>query len=526
MAREDDDDALPPIGEDTTKFLEEAKKGKPRSFLMICKGVNLRYLLVKKKAIKKSEIADAKKLGYKGEAYIGVITGKGMELVFNLSTADGYDSEPCKEKVLKDFLEEHAEIKAKPSFAIVSSLPEIPFDDEDLNHPLVQRFLGLAEQITKVLDAKPEIESEISNRTQAIRGLLQDGNFNQAEPLVNELENQLKTWLSGQSEAGQSVLEAGNESTTTDQSQDPLRTKLQEALNKLVPQLKQAVATYPDKKVELLTPVAEAKKQIEVGDYQKAKETILSVGGLLKSLTTSTQTTANSVSDEASSLAGQYQEKLSATQPLYDKALAGNLGDPSKYRAVMAYAIEQAAAGGYGNAIKALDKLFAALQGVVTTSGASSEESEAETEEEEVYIEPDEPLSPVSWMKLGKARLELANIQSTSIEQIQAVREAVREEFADDEEQAMALAEAIQRLDDMIQDFRHRLFDELDMLLNAKEEDRPKFQALARVSIKDFVKLLDVHPIASVLDGNEFIPETYAIEPLQEKLNEIHSILA
>lgn len=525
MAREDDDDTLPPIGEDTTKFLEDAKKGKPRSFLMICKGVKLRYLLVKKKPIKKSEIADAKKLGYKGEAYIGVITGKGMELVFNLSTADGYDSEPCKEKVLKDFLEEHAEIKAKPSFAIVSSLPEIPFDEEDLNHPLIQRFLGLAEQISTVLDATPSLESDISSRTQAIRALLQDANFNQAEPLVVALESQLRAWLSGENAVEPSTQTGTAQTSTADSTQDPLRAKLQEALNKLVPQLKQAVASFPHKKVELLTPVAEAKKLIESGDYQKAKETILAVGGLLKSLMSGTQETSKSEGTEGPSLSSQYDEKMRATQPLYEKALSANVGDPSKYRAVMAYAIEQASAGVHANAIKALDKLFAALQSALATLNATEEESEKETEEEEVYIEPDEPLSSVSWMKLGKARLELANIQSTAIEQIQAVRNAVREEFAGDEDQAAALEVAIARLDEMIQDFRVRLFDELDLLLNAKEADRPKFQALARVSIKDFVNLLDQHPIASVIDGNEFIPETYAIEPLQAKLDEIHSIL-
>ncbi len=52
-----------------------------------------------------------------------------MDIVFNLAKADGYEAAPLKEKVLKDFLEEHAEFKAKPSFAIVDSLPEIPDDD-------------------------------------------------------------------------------------------------------------------------------------------------------------------------------------------------------------------------------------------------------------------------------------------------------------------------------------------------------------------------------------------------------------
>ena len=91
MAREDDDDdSLPPLGENTDKFLDQAKKGQPRSFLLVCKGNKVKYLAVKKKPVKRNELNDAKKSGYKGEGYFGVITGKGMELVFNLSTADGY----------------------------------------------------------------------------------------------------------------------------------------------------------------------------------------------------------------------------------------------------------------------------------------------------------------------------------------------------------------------------------------------------------------------------------------------------
>ena len=123
MDIDDDDDKLLPIAEDTQKFLADAKKGKPRSFLLVCKGNKVKYLAVKKKPVKKAELAEAKKSGYKGDAYFGVITGKGMDLVFNLSIEDGYTSEPCKEKSLKDFLEEHADFKCKPTFAIVATAP-------------------------------------------------------------------------------------------------------------------------------------------------------------------------------------------------------------------------------------------------------------------------------------------------------------------------------------------------------------------------------------------------------------------
>lgn len=392
MAREDEDDALPPLGEDTVKFLEEAKKGKPRSFLLICKGVKLKYLLVKKKPVKKSEIADAKKLGYKGDAYIGVITGKGMDLVFNLSTADGYDSEPCKEKTLKDFLEEHAEFKAKPSFAIVASLPSIPFDDEDLSHPLVARFMGLAELIATVSGSQPNLVGTIESENQAILSLLQDGNFNEAEPQVNRFEAQLNAWMSGGSAPVASTADAPPVAPPAPppppvappappaptQGEDPLKTKLQDALNKLVPQLKQAVATFPDRKVELLTPVATIKKQLESGELQEARTGILSVGQLLKSLLTSSQgepvLPVPSETAQPGGLEAEYREKLAQLEPLYNDAIRQQLGDTSKFRAVMAYIQEQGSDGSFANAIKAIDRL---LQAVTTAMASGVKETDS-----------------------------------------------------------------------------------------------------------------------------------------------------
>ena len=399
MARDDDDDdSLPPLGENTDKFLEQAKKGQSRNFLLVCKGNKVKYLAVRKKPIKKNELNEAKKSGYKGEGYIGVITGKGMELIFNLSTADGYTAEPVKDKILKEFLEEKADFKCKPTIAIVATLPDIPFDDEDLSNPLVARFLALGERISDVLDVRPEAESELTKTATEIRLLLQDGEFQTAEPLVNALDTRLRELLSdGQANSpapppfalppAPPVPPSATTSSVAPPApappapappapappapapppqsvdNDALKLKLQEALNKLVPQLKQAVLTYPEKKVELLTPVAQIKKQMEAGDLQEAKKGILAVGQLLKSVMsqTTTQSTSESQPQAVDPLRADYESKLAALQPSYDKALQDMLGDTSKFRTVMAYAMEQAEAGSYGNAIKALARLTQAV---------------------------------------------------------------------------------------------------------------------------------------------------------------------
>ena len=62
-----DDGSLPPLGEKCADFLAQAKKGQPRTFLLVCKGNRVKYLVVKKKPVKTSELAEAKKLGYKGD---------------------------------------------------------------------------------------------------------------------------------------------------------------------------------------------------------------------------------------------------------------------------------------------------------------------------------------------------------------------------------------------------------------------------------------------------------------------------
>lgn len=385
MAKSDEEDnALPPVGEDTGKYLEEAKKGKPRSFLLICKGTKVTYLKVKKKPVKKGELSEARKLGYKGEPYMGVITGQGMDLVFNLATADGYESEPVKDKSLKDFLEEHVQLKCKPSFAIVAVAPVIPFDESDLSHPLIARFVKLGEVISAVLDAQPDLTSELQQTASSIQVLLQDENFNDAQPKLVALEQRLSALQNGEPAPKSDQTPTAQNSataapvTSTDpakaegqpNNENALKDKLQAALNKLVPQLKQLVGSFPERKVELLTPVAKIKQQLESDDLTSARQGLLDVGQLVKSLMSQA---TGSVSPDAGNPSAQdpqkseYENKLAALQPKYEQALAEMLGDPNKFRMVMAYATEQGEAGVYSSAIKALDRLAIAIDTAVAS---------------------------------------------------------------------------------------------------------------------------------------------------------------
>ena len=463
---DDDDDSLQPLGENCDKFLDQAKKGKPRTFLLVCKGNRVKYLAVKKKPVKKSELVEAKKSGYKGEGYFGVITGQGMNLVFNLSEEDGYTGAPCKAKSLKNFLKEHADFECKPAFAIVATAPTIPFDEDDLSNPLIARFMAMETQMSNVLDVRPEAEAELTKTVREIRLLLQDGDFTAAEPRVCALATRLQELLGGEKatapaesaapiakdremarflvrfkalkpdidaaiaapnadpqikvkfseivdfaknkEFGQAnallfeveqLLEqsaVANPAKKTgeqmaresyekaqadgtidrgfgvDLASEALKLKLQEALDKLEPQLKQAVATYPGREVELLTPVAQIKKQMDAGELQEAKAGIVAFGQLLESVMaqgTSTATTAQPSVDPRA----EFEGKLAALQPNYERALAEMFGDTGKFRAVMAYATEQAEASSYGNAIKAIDRLATAVNAAIAAGGKETD---------------------------------------------------------------------------------------------------------------------------------------------------------
>ncbi len=120
------------ISTETSAFLEDVKKGKPRRFAMICKGTHIISLVLYKKGSLEKYKKEAKAQG-KGEFYFGVVGGKGMDLVFQLASSDGFDGAPVKDTVLKKYLEE-SEFKCKPTFAIVESLPVIP-DDEASTTP-------------------------------------------------------------------------------------------------------------------------------------------------------------------------------------------------------------------------------------------------------------------------------------------------------------------------------------------------------------------------------------------------------
>ena len=79
------DDDLPAIDDDSRDMLEDdVKKGKARKFILVCKGAQIRSLVVFKKGPYGPRINSTKSSGFRGEFYCGVVTGKGVNLNLQL----------------------------------------------------------------------------------------------------------------------------------------------------------------------------------------------------------------------------------------------------------------------------------------------------------------------------------------------------------------------------------------------------------------------------------------------------------
>lgn len=153
-----------PISPESIDYLDEVKKGKPRNFAMICKGPNVVSLVVYKKGNIEGRKKEAKEAG-KGQFYFGVVDGSGVALRFMLARADGFDSEPVKNSVLKNFLDESAGIKCKPVFEIVDSIVPVLDGDE----PPVTAASPSATASTQPTPAPDEATAQFVARLKSIK---------------------------------------------------------------------------------------------------------------------------------------------------------------------------------------------------------------------------------------------------------------------------------------------------------------------------------------------------------------------
>jgi len=198
VSKEDDDDKFEKMDDESMSFLEQVRKGKSRNFVLSMKGNKVRSMVVKKKPIKEKDRKAARGEGF--QPVYGVATGMGAKITFTIARADGFDEKAADRKTekLKKFLSSQTGKVFKPNFELVDAPPPIPFDDEDLNDPLIARFMKMEPVIVKACEAHPDSIPVTQASVKMIRGLLQDEETRQqAAPKIDEFVQFLKDLLAG-----------------------------------------------------------------------------------------------------------------------------------------------------------------------------------------------------------------------------------------------------------------------------------------------------------------------------------------
>lgn len=254
------------ISDESIELLNDVKKGKPRKFVMICNAGSIVSLVLFKKGRFSSHITEARRAGA-GQCFFGVVDGKGQDIRFALARADDFTKAPVRNTVLKEFLDESADLKCKPYFEIVDTSPLVLEGDD----PLIARFLKLRDAALLACETHPDQAARINALCLQIGGHF---DADETELAVAQLEALEK--LLGQLASGV----AGDKSP----DDDDLEEDVAEVLKKLRPLLQTAMELHPTKKDQLLGIVAVIRDHLTNGQATEARTQVLKLGKLLKAL--------------------------------------------------------------------------------------------------------------------------------------------------------------------------------------------------------------------------------------------------
>lgn len=437
------EDEVEKLSEDTLEHLDQVRKGKPRKFVMLCKGPKILGLIVFKKGPYEKHIKAAKKSAGSGTPYFGIVDGGGPNINFKLSRADGFDKEPVKTTVLKSFLAEEAEYKAMPVIEIVSELgPMLDGDD-----PLVQRFTKLQESALAACDSHPDRAAEINALCLKIGKTLDSDEAQSADSQILELENLLK-----------SLADSGNVAESTTKSPDPKElAKLTDELKRLQPEIELLVKAGAGDIGRLKGLLADIAIDRQAGDIASALNRCKEISDYLK--------------DEWVKQSGRAQDRV-------DAILAGSFtersGDVEKIKTVFGFAKERASEGRYGSGLVALLNLSKLID--------AAEKNDAPKDSDVIEkgtVEARKKLVQSRWQEtVRNVRMEIG-----------ALRPAIDEQNPDEDAD-----ELVGAIDAAIFDFCSDFNDAIFALGKAKEGDRRPLERMLAV-IEDYQKQIDESPL-------------------------------
>jgi len=217
------------LDQELTEGLKQAKKA-PRNFALIAKGANPVKLMVRKKKFRDGELAKAKAEAKGNDVITGVLVASGADFAFQVL------AEPTVKPIkLKELIVEQTEMTAKPRWEVLPTLPDIGSEEDE-----------------------------------------------QAEMEADEMPPGSPPPPTTGAEQEQAEREGEDLPPTAPPAIDAKQ--LIAAMNKLSPQIQAAAAANPDRKKELVTPVAAFQQHIKAGELDQAKAVLAQLAALLKSL--------------------------------------------------------------------------------------------------------------------------------------------------------------------------------------------------------------------------------------------------
>jgi hypothetical protein len=489
------DDKFEKIDDESLTFLEQVRKGKARYFVLSMKGNKVRSLIVKKKPVKQKDRKAARGGGY--QPVFGVATGMGAKITFSIARSDGFDEKiaACKTEKLKKFLAAQTGKMFAPAFELLDTPPPIPFDDEDLNDPLIARFMKLEPVINKACDLHPEQVSTIQQTVTTIRLLLQDEETRgSAGPRIDEFVLYLKELLASDTTV--------SSSPPTESDQSVLAGKLAALLKKLKPLLERVVAAHPNRKNELHATLAQIVGEIKGQQFDQAKENITAFATLLKSLVAQKSEASGGQSVDRSM---EFAARRNALEPRLLEAQLADRERATKLGAVWDYADEQARNGDFESAFTALGRLEAAIDQIRTESTASTQTRQDSTSEEEPAPQTPEQTAPISNVALQQSLLAWDAARKAVHSDLQELEKEILELFSDDPRLGEVRTKTV-KLDAVLGDYAEDLRDRLDDAYNAPEEYKPQLRAEAITVLKKYRSYLSADPFVKAVAGNLLKP--------------------
>jgi hypothetical protein len=333
------------IDDESIKFLQEAKKGKPRKFVMIKEGVQIDKLYVFKKGPFDRYVRSAKQAGIRGEAFWGVVRGDGVDIRFELSRSDGFEQPPGKEIRLKEFLREEANLKFEPTYVIVQTLTPIDETDGETSAQEIAgdvnaeedaglKFIDLLKKIlphVKRALAQPTPESaELAARVREAQDLGRRREFQQGLATLR-LVGQLTK---------QALAETGSATAATSPAQE-----YWEQSNRLHSLAQEANANETSVANEVAQRLAEAERLGQRNQFARANRALQRAERWIELAQAETRRRR------------QWEARLADLEPRYNELASDSTAHSNQMRVIMNYAASQADRKQFVKALAGLDRL-------------------------------------------------------------------------------------------------------------------------------------------------------------------------